>query len=141
MRNHDQKTKDMVESVLPSTRREAAREERREIHRRHRSRQQVQLRRVHLSCGEHEFDTGMERARSVDIRLMVDERRTRDKTGSLERWARVRVQRDPQLRERPVAEQVEAFARLLPRTLMGRHAADHIRWALQADDRRAEFAD
>lgn len=65
-------------------------------------------------------------------------RRAADKTGSLVRWARARVARDPALRRVSTDEQVRALAGLMPDNLIGRHAVDHIRWGLEIDRCRAE---
>ena len=63
MRNHDQKAKDMAESVLPSTMRDSARD-RRAIHSRHRSRQRVQLRKL---------ETGAQSGQPGDADVNLDE--------------------------------------------------------------------
>jgi len=138
MRNSDQKAKDMAESILPSTRRTSARVDRRAIHARHRARQLHQLRRLELGMVDTEFDVGIERARTGEVRDLVWDRRAADKIGPLQRWARVRLQRNPALRHLPLEDQVRAFAQLMPDNLIGRHAVDHIRWALESDLRRAQ---
>lgn len=140
MRNHDQKAKDMAESILPCTRRTSARIDRRAIHGRHRARELDQLRHLELGMADTEFDVGIERARTGEVRDFVWDRRAADKVGSLQRWARVRIQRDHALRRLPLEDQVSAFAQLMPDNLIGRHAAEHIRWALESDLRRARCA-
>lgn len=70
---------------------------------------------------------------------MVYDRRSADKVGPLVRWARARVARDPALRRLSVDGQVAELSRLMPDNLIGRHAAQHIRWGLEADLRRAEW--
>jgi len=131
MRNHDQKAKDMAESVLPSTMNDRRRD-RRAIHGRHRARQQVQLRRISAGSTE-DFDTGLERRRTGELRDFVLDRRGADKTGPLVRWARARVRRDPALAALDLEDQVRELARLMPDNTIGRHAADHIRWGLKFD--------
>ena len=162
MRNHDEKIKDMAESVLPSTARRSARESRRRAHRRQRTRQRDLLIAIRdgypadwddLDPGTDVADAGFvgagagagadvidvdfaERRRRQDIDAMVWERRFSDKTGSLTRWAARRVDRDGDLRDAPVDEQRDHFARLLPDNLIGRHAVQHIESALEYRARR-----
>jgi hypothetical protein len=137
VRNHDEKIKDMAESVLPSTARRSARQERRRIHRRQRARERDLLVVVR---GSAEHDDGnvdfREKIRRQGITHMVWERRGADKTGSLERWAGARVDREDSLRNAPVDEQLQYFARLLPDNLIGRHAVGHIEFALEYRGRR-----
>ncbi|MGQ0624303.1 MAG: hypothetical protein ACT4PP_06565 [Sporichthyaceae bacterium] len=131
MRNHDQKAKDLAESVLPSTRRRQARTDRRAAHARHRSRQHVQLQAIRAGADEDGFDTSLEVRRSAELTELVWERRAADKTAPLVRWARVRVARDPALRRLDAQDQVAELARLMPDNLIGRHAVQHIRWGLE----------
>lgn len=64
------------------------------------------------------------------VREMVWDRRGGDKTGSLVRWARGTVQRDPELRDAEPAHVLAYFAALLPNNTIGRHAVEHIKWGL-----------
>lgn len=161
MRNHDEKVKDMAESVLPSTGRRSARELRRRAHRRHRARQRDLLIAIRdgyaagcrddadyyadddadlRGAGGDVVDVDFaERRRSQDIDTMVWQRRFADKTGSLTRWAASRVDRDDDLRYAPVDEQRDHFARLLPDNLIGRHAVQHIESALEYRARRDDW--
>ncbi|ONH23422.1 hypothetical protein [Pseudofrankia asymbiotica] len=155
MRNHDEKIKDMAESVLPSTARRSARELRRRAHRRQRARQRDLL--IAIRDGyDHDYDeVGMgadfadadadadfaERRRRGDIDAMVWRRRFADKTGSLVRWAVSQVERDDDLREASADEQRDHFARLLPDNLIGRHAVQHIESALEHRARSGEWRD
>ncbi|CUU54415.1 hypothetical protein Ga0074812_102425 [Parafrankia irregularis] len=135
MRNHDEKIKDMAESVLPSTRRRSARVDRRRAHKRCRTRQRDILAGF---CGladpdEHGADF-FDKRRRQEVSDVVWARRGADKTGSLIRWAGVRIERDPRLSAAPVGEKVGHFARLLPDTLIGRHAVQHIESSLRSRD-------
>ncbi|MDT3440789.1 MULTISPECIES: hypothetical protein [unclassified Pseudofrankia] len=140
MRNHGEKTKDMAESVLPSTARRSARQERRRIHQRQRARERNLMVVVR---GNAEHDDGNADFREVirrrDITQMVWDRRGADKIGSLVRWAGSRVDRDDSLREASVDEQVQYFARLLPDNLIGRHAVQHIESELEHRARSGEW--
>lgn len=132
VRNHDEKIKDMSESVLPSTRRRSARMDRRRAHKRHRTRQRDVLSGFRGATDQDEYSAAFpDRRRCHDVTGVVWARRSADKVGSLNRWARMRVERDPQLRAAPVSAQVGHFAHLLPDTLIGRHAAQHIEITLR----------
>jgi hypothetical protein len=56
VRNHDEKIKDMVESVLPSTARKSARDRRRIVHKKARAHQCVALADVTASCDDAGVD-------------------------------------------------------------------------------------
>lgn len=123
VRNHAEKRKDMIESVLPSTARKMAREMRTSMHRRHRRRVNVAL------------QVGADDPLGTDVRPDLSElvyaRRAADKAGSLERWALALVDRDSALRDACIDDQVDHFRRLLPDTKIGRHALSHIDLALR----------
>jgi hypothetical protein len=120
VRNHDEKIKDMSRSVLPSTWRVGARETRRAIHKRRRSRMRDALA-VARGVTPEINDTYR-----AEITQLVSTRRFSDKVGPLVRWARATVAADPALRQAPLEEQVAYFAHLMPPTLIGRHAVSHI---------------
>jgi hypothetical protein len=84
VRNHDEKTKDLVESVLPSSGRQSARVNRRLAHARHRTRQRLQLAALRTDPGA-DFGTGLEIQRRMDLPEMVCDRRGADKTSSIGR--------------------------------------------------------
>lgn len=132
MRNHDQKTKNMQRSVLPSTRRKAARAERRQIHKRARSRERDALDGFERAADPYGFDPDFgEGVRKSTTGWMVLDRRAGDKIGPLTRWTVRTVETDPELRDAALHEQVAYFAALLPDDLIGGHAVFHIRWALR----------
>lgn len=126
MRNHDQKTKDMVRSVLPSTRSVAV--QRRHIH--HAERSAVRQR-LHVLRNEADIDTPYLEGHGHRIHEMVQDRRLYDKTAPLIRWATRRIETDPRLRELPLEAQLAHFRALLPANLIGEHALFHLEWALE----------
>jgi hypothetical protein len=140
VRNHDEKNKDMVESVLPSTARKRARCDRRTVHKKHRARQRT---RIHAATDGSEFDECSrppDLLRRRDLNELVWDRRAADKVGSLVHWALVTVERSPELRGAPLQEQVQHFAALLPANLIGRHAVQHIESGLRWEMWRAASA-
>lgn len=126
MRNHDEKIKDMVESVLPSTARKTARAERRNIHKKQRSRQRDVLRSI-TAESDPDFREGR---RGSGIHDMVVDRRAADKIGPLVRWAAAVVERDPVLHGADWPTQKAWLAAALPKDLIGQHALQHIEWAI-----------
>jgi len=130
VRNHDEKNKNMQRSVLPSSRRKAARRERRAIHRRARARQRDVLAQYRKDAYVPEPDFG-EGRRKAATKWMVLDRRSADKIGPLTRWAVRTIDQDPVLRDAALGEQVAYFAAMLPTDVIGRHAVFHIEFALR----------
>lgn len=130
MRNHDEKNKNMQRSVLPSSRRKAARFERRAIHRRARARQRDVLAqyRKDNDAAEPDFREGRGKAAT---KWMVLDRRSADKIGPLTRWAVRTIEQHPVLSDAALADQVAYFAAKLPSDVIGRHAVFHIEFALR----------
>jgi hypothetical protein len=139
VRTHDQKIKDISRSVLPSTGRTSARYNRRIIHKRQRARElaAVTVYRQDADPGSVTPDVGG--TYGPDIRQMVCSRRAQDKVGPLIRWAEATIAADPVLRSASRAGQIAYFARLMPDTTVGRHAVQHIEWALESRERRAWY--
>ncbi len=139
MRNHDEKNKNMQRSVLPSSRRKAARWERRAIHGRARARQRDVLAqyRKDYDAPEPDFREGRRKAAT---KWMVVDRRSADKIGPLTRWAIRTIEQDPVLRDATLSDQVAYFAAMLPTDVIGRHAVFHIefalRWRFHSDSER-----
>ncbi|MGB6454672.1 MAG: hypothetical protein WBH47_09300 [Streptosporangiaceae bacterium] len=129
MKNHGEKTKDMIESVLPSTARKRAREQRRLIHKRARARQRVALAAVRATYDDASIDFRDGRRRS-ELKWMVLDRQAADNVGALTRWAAAVVKADARLRAAPLHVQVAHFAAILPSGVIGAHAVQHIEWAL-----------
>lgn len=129
MRNHDQKNKDMCESVLPSTSRQNARELRRIAHGTNRAAERVALRGIGRIDYEGRLSDADVRRRGA-VGEMVRDRRAADKISSLVRWARVTVQHDPKLRNAEREDVLGHFASLLPDNTIGRHAVQHIDYGL-----------
>lgn len=134
MRNHDEKSKDMQRSVLPSVRRKAAREERRQIHKRARARERDPLGEARKTVDAADVDPDpdfREGRRKAATHWMVLDRRAADKIGPLTRWAVRTVEADSVLRDAALSGQVAHFEALLPADLIGQHAVFHIAWALE----------
>lgn len=139
VRNHDQKIKDMSRSVLPSTGRKSARDNRRIIHKQQRARELATVTAYHRDPDPGSMTPDVRGKYGPDITQMVWQRRSRDKVGSLIRWAEATIAADPLLRSAPRADQVAYFARLMPDTPIGRHAVQHIEQALEWHERRARY--
>jgi hypothetical protein len=139
VRNHDQKIKDMSRSVLPSTGRKSARDNRRIIHGQQRARELAAVTAYHRDVDPGSVTPDIRGTFGPDITYMVRQRRSRDKVGPLIRWAEATIAADPLLRSAPRSEQVAYFARLMPDTTIGRHAVQHIEQALEWRERRARY--
>jgi hypothetical protein len=137
VRNHDEKIKDMSRSVLPSTGRKGARDDRRLIHKRQRTRERVAVMEYRRAADRESVAPDLRGAAAREITDMVWHRRGLDKVGPLIRWAKARIAADPVLRAASVQEQVGYFARLMPSTSIGRHAITHIESALEWRARNA----
>lgn len=134
VRNHDEKSKNMQRSVLPSTRRKAAREERRSIHKRARARERDTLTEARKTLDSADVDPDpdfREGRRKAATHWMVLDRRAADKIGPLTHWAIRTVEADTFLRNAALHEQVAHFESLLPTDLIGQHAVFHIALALE----------
>ena len=131
MRNHDEKIKDMSRSVLPSTGRAFARDARRAIHKRQRARELAAVTAYRRDADPEQVTPDVRGTHGRDITFLVWDRRSRDKVAPLIRWARATIAADPALRAASREEQVAHFARLMPPTLIGRHAVMHIEMALR----------
>jgi len=140
VRNHGQKIKEMSRSVLPSTGRRSARDDRRIIHGRQRARELAAVTAYRRAADPDSVTPDVRGTYGPDITQMVWGRRARDKVGPLIRWAEATIAADPVLRSAPRAEQVAYFARLMPDTTIGRHAVQHIEQALEWRERRARQA-
>lgn len=117
------KTRVMLRSILPSSKRKTARAKRATIHRRERRFRTEQLNLITGYDDAMEFERYDERTpASVDLHEMVKERRDNDKLAHFERWA---VQITEHLGDDPV-ERYAYIKRLLPDNLIGRHAMTHV---------------
>lgn len=132
MRNHHEKIKDIVESALPSTRRDSARRERALIHRRERARVRAELGRIRRCPDLDDFeDRDLLHEDRGAIGQMVYDRRSADKLGSLLRWADYQISQNPAVRELAPDGQYAYFRAILPANTIGRHALSHIEWAIR----------
>jgi hypothetical protein len=139
VRNHGEKIKDMSRSVLPSTGRKGARDNRRIIHGRQRARERAAVTAYRRDADPESVTPDVRGAYGPDITYMVWGRRARDKVGPLIRWAEATIAADQVLRSATRAEQVAYFARLMPDSTIGRHAVQHIEQALEWHERRARY--
>lgn len=140
MRNHDEKIKDMGRSVLPSTGRRNARATRRMNHHRQRAVERAALAAYRGAADPEVVTPDFRGTIAQDTWELVWVRRSRDKVAPLVRWAQATIAADPELRAASLEEQVGHFARLMPDTVIGRHAVNHIRQALEWRDRRELYA-
>lgn len=85
MRNHDQKIKDISRSVLPSTRRRSARDDRRMIHGQQRARELAAVTAYRRAADPDSVTPDVRGTYAPDITHMVRDRRSRDKIGPLVR--------------------------------------------------------
>ena len=111
---NDDKVRDMIRAILPSTARRAARERKRMENRRVRRAVRAALR-----CG----DLGADLHRGAQHGGTVQLRRAADKLGPFLRWCRSRT------RGMNGRQSLEAVRVLLPRTTIGDHAYSH--WELE----------
>jgi hypothetical protein len=139
VRNHGEKIKDMSRSVLPSTGRKSARDNRRIIHKRQRARELAAITVYRRDTDPGSVTPDIRGTYGSDISQMVCGRRAQDKVGPLIRWAKATIAADPFLRSASRVEQLAYFAGLLPDTTIGRHAVLHIGQALEWDERRARY--
>lgn len=133
MRNHDEKRRDMCRSILPSTARKAARDNKALLKRSHRRHIRQQLHEWGSFDDPYDFegfaheDTNRPLVKGnpwVDtIQDVVDERRVHDKVGPLVRW--VEAIKDDLPGEDDEAK-FHALKKLLPDNLIGRHALSHV---------------
>lgn len=120
----------MARSVLPSTRRRGARQDRALAHARARRRLRAELHELAGYDDPDDYEGDLTWEARGDIAEMVQERRVGDKVGPLVRWAERTVERDPVLRDARFDQRVAHFRRLLPDGLIGDHAMVHLRWVI-----------
>lgn len=126
MHHHHDKSRDMARSVLPSTGRRRARQERAIIHRRERARLRHELHALSRHLDPLDFEGDLTWRDRGEMDLMVGLRRAADKVGPLLRWAEVTIARDPVLRDASPSDREVHFASLLPPGLIGQHAISHL---------------
>jgi hypothetical protein len=119
------KQRDIIKSVLPSTKRKGARDDRRNIHKKARAHSRQALT---TACSHNlddiiqnvDMDGTLYEYPTHEINNMKWERREGDKLGALIRWAPTQVQH---LRKEDRISYIKA---LLPNNTIGRHAASHV---------------
>jgi len=133
MKNHQEKTRNMARSALASS--TSVQERRRHIHKRERARTRAVLHRARDFVGD-ELDeleavdgdgvAGYGPVARRDMAEMVDHRRSHDHLGALLRWAHHHFDHHPALRDASDPTIDRYFGSLLPDTLSGFHALQHI---------------
>lgn len=129
MRNHDQKSRDMARSILPSTARRQARERKQRSARDARVRNRARLQRLRNHLDDPDaFEEALHRYDLTDTGWdgMVDDRRGHDKVAPLIRWAEARLTQTPRLADGGYRTRRQYFAGLLGETVVGRHALGHL---------------
>ena len=129
MRNHNDKTRDMARSILPSTARAGSRERKKGSARRARSRNRARLAR--LASHVADADAFQEALGCYDLDDtgwdgMVEDRRGADKVAPLIRWAQARIARTPSLAQGDYRVRRSYFVAILRGTVVGRHAISHL---------------
>ncbi len=130
------KTKDIIESVLPATRNgaDSARKDKASAKRRGRRKIGQQVRNIRSCDDFYDEASDLEFYPDTEINYIRDRRRDFDNLGALLRWAHYHC--DHQLAGRPDIEKYYWFKNILPDTLQGRHALGHVKDAcLELDDR------
>jgi hypothetical protein len=130
VRNNDEKIKDMVESVLPSSARRATRANRAALHGRERARARALLHDLTTNADPDDCNGDLRHEDRAGISPLVWSRRGADKVGPTMRWATRRVQQDRTLRDAAGSDRMAHFARLLPDNTIGHHALSHLEWAI-----------
>lgn len=120
----ESKRKDMIESILPSRRRKYARSAKAEGIRRGRHRTKEALRR---DPDEAILDIDYD---NVEYDFVMD-RRNADNSAALTRWVTHKAVHDPEFRGLDKEAQLAKFRAMMPDTTIGRHAADHAKWAIE----------
>jgi hypothetical protein len=126
VRNHDEKTKDMIRSILPSKARKGARDERAAIHRHERAHVRASLHEVTRLGSFEDFEGDLEFEDRRAIQEMVSERRDADKVGPLERWAGRAIATDCALGAADYEDRYAHFAGIVSDNTIGRHALQHL---------------
>lgn len=142
MQYGDEKVRDMMRSLLPSTSRRTSRENAASVKRRNRRRTRQALAEWKGWTDPYEFtghiyDYGDTPAVRYSIKDVMWERRDADNTAAFIRWATAKTKHldDP-------FERYAAIKKLTPDNLIGRHALSHLRWVDGFDfgDVRAFYA-
>lgn len=115
----DAKVKTMAKSVLPSRRREGAREDKRLAHRQHRRQVSERLGQLR-GCDYDDFVPSVSHNNNRRIHEIKWERRAADNVSAVVRWAEALT------KDIPTGDRVAFMKRLLPDNLIGRHALTHL---------------
>ncbi len=124
----EEKARDMARSLLPSTRRKAARKHRTGVHREARRTARLEVARFERDPEAFDGAPGPEGAPEQEIRYMVQQRRWGDKVHPFIRWATAIT------RELPRESRLSHVQGLLPRGVIGEHALKHLEGAEAFED-------
>lgn len=116
----DDKIRDMVRSILPSTARNYARRHKRQIARSNRRAERIAVEDMDYEDGL-DFD---DRQRNIDLSWMKSERRTHDKVKPLMRWA-------PKVTKGLPDKRVAQLRAMMPKNTIGEHAIGHVEYLSQ----------
>lgn len=138
MRNHAEKRRDMARSVLPSTARKSARLNKACGNRAHRRNVTLTLDAWAKEIDPYDFEGHVlepehDNRRDPTWDGVVWERRAHDKL-SVVRWAERLCETLPELKDACYLERYAFFKKVMPDSLIGRHALSHIKNVLDPDD-------
>lgn len=127
MRNHDQKSRDMARSILPSTTRHISRKHKLRSARTARARNTARLTRLMTYVDDPDrFEEDLKRYDLERWGDMIETRRNADKVAPLVRWAGATIDHTPRLSNGDYWTRRNYFAAILGDTVSGRHALQHL---------------
>jgi hypothetical protein len=131
MRNHNEKTRDIARSVLPSTARKSARQNARHARKRERANERQLLHDLSGGSNYDDFEGDWARHHRRTSSDMVSDRRSADKVGPLLHWAQRTIERSHDLGHASPEDREVYFRKLLPPGPIGDHAVSHLWWVLE----------
>lgn len=120
------KIKDMVRSVLPSTARHTAKDNKNRIHREARRTSRQDVAKLVIDPEKYEEFVDDDRTDREETRRVVADRRDADKTSPLRRWA-------PHVTEGPPDARLKQLRGLVPDNTIGVHAISHVEYLDEFD--------
>lgn len=139
MRNHNEKHRDIARSVLPSTARKAARDNRAGVRNRERANERQLLHDLRVGIDFDDFEGDCAWRNRRDLADMIEDRRGADKVGPLLQWAERTIANSRHLTEASPEDREAHFRKVLPPGLIGDHAISHL-WRVLDDDRRRRWS-
>ncbi len=120
------KIKDMVRSVLPSTARHTAKDNKNRIHREARRTSRQDVAQMAIDPERYEEFLDDDRTDRVETRRVVSDRRDADKTSPLRRWA-------PHVTEGLPDARLKQLRAIVPDNVIGDHAISHVEYLDEFD--------